>query len=120
METNNDKLQNLPYEDFAKLDIRVGEIRTAEAVPKSKKLLKMIVNFGPEIGDRQVVAGIAESYDPNCIIGLRVVAVLNIAPRQMMGLTSEAMLLAGDTTMGGAYPVTLVSPNGIKLGGDIR
>ena len=88
------KNDNLPYEDFAKFDIRVGTILKAEAVPKSKKLLKLEVSFGTEIGTRVILAGIAGSYDPTMIDGYRVIAILNFAPRQMMGIESHGMLLA--------------------------
>ena len=89
------KPENLSYEDFAKFDIRVGTITKAEAVPKSKKLLKLEVSFGTEIGTRVILAGIAgETYDPAMIAGYKVVALLNLAPRQMMGIESHGMVLA--------------------------
>jgi len=88
------KPENLSYEDFAKFDIRVGTIVKAEAVPKSKKLLKLEVSFGSEIGTRVILAGIAGSYDPDLLSGHRVTAILNLTPRQMMGIESHGMLLA--------------------------
>ena len=88
------KPENLSYEDFAKFDIRVGTILKAEAVPKSKKLLMLDVFFGAEIGTRVILAGIAGSYDPTTIAGTKIVALLNLAPRQMMGIDSHGMLLA--------------------------
>ena len=91
---NDVKPQNLPYEDFAKLDIRAGTILSGEEVPKSKKLLKLQVDFGPEIGVRTVMAGIRGSYHAHAISGLRCVAVLNIAPITLMGVESSAMVLA--------------------------
>jgi methionyl-tRNA synthetase len=110
------KPQNLPYEDFAKLDIRAGIIMVAEVIQGSKKLLKLEVFFGLELGNRIVVAGIAEGYQPADLPGQQVVAVLNIAPRTMMGITSEAMLLAGRSPSG---RLLLVNPHGIMLGGEI-
>ena len=88
------KPENLSYEDFAKFDIRIGTIILAKPVPKSKKLLMLDVFFGAEIGMRVILAGIAGSYDPDLIAGTKVVAILNLAPRQMMGIESHGMLLA--------------------------
>lgn len=88
------KPENLSYEDFAKLDIRVGTILKAETVPKSKKLLMLDVFFGAEVGTRVILAGIAGSYDPNLVTGTKIVAILNLAPRQMMGIESHGMILA--------------------------
>lgn len=92
METEQN-LQNLPYDDFAKLDIRVGTIIDAERVPKSKKLMKLRIGFG-ELGERVILAGIHPDYDVPQLIKTQVLAVLNLAPRDMMGITSHGMILA--------------------------
>jgi len=84
----------ISYEDFCKVDLRVGRIETAERVPKSKKLLKLSVNFGPKLGERQIVAGLGQEYAPEELINHNVVAVVNLAPRQIMGLDSFGMILA--------------------------
>lgn len=93
-----EKPSNLPYEDFAKLDIRTGNILTAEPVPKSKKLLKLHIDFGPMIGERIIVAGIGadSKYQPDMIVGYGVVAVLNLAPRTFVkfNIESHGMILA--------------------------
>ncbi len=114
-DTANTKPQNLPYDDFAKLDIRVGTITSAEAVPKSKKLLKLQVDFAEATGPRTILAGIAEAYNSS-IVGLKIVAVLNLAPRTMMGIESHGMLLAGRDVQG---IVSLVGANGIVPGGEV-
>lgn len=88
------KPTNIPYQDFAKFDIRVGTIQRAEPIPKAKKLLKLSVFFGEVIGLRTIVAGLAGSYDPTIMGGLQVVAILNLAPRIMMGIQSDGMILA--------------------------
>jgi methionyl-tRNA synthetase len=111
------KPDNLAYEDFVKLDIRAGTVIQAEPVPKSKKLLKLNVDFGVEIGSRVIVAGIAESYDVVSIIGQKVVAVLNLAPRSIMGLTSNGMLLAGRTD--DQSHISLVQCQGVRDGSNI-
>ncbi len=79
--------------EFAKLDLRVAEIVAAEAVPKSKKLLKVTVSLGGE--QRTVVAGIAEHYGPEDLVGKKVVIVANLEPARLMGIESQGMLLAG-------------------------
>lgn len=91
-----EKPQNLSFDDWSKFDIRVGTILTVEVVPKSKKLLKLTVDFAEDTGSRVILAGIAEAYaDINAAIGQSIVAVLNLAPRTMMGIESHGMLLAG-------------------------
>lgn len=112
---NAPKPTNLPAEDFFKFDIRVGTITQAEPVKKSK-LLNLQVSFGPEIGTRTILAGIAEAFNPESLPGLQVVAVLNLAPREMKGIMSHGMLLAGHSATG---QLILVNPNGIAEGGEV-
>jgi len=109
------KPHNLNFLDFIKFDIRAGVITKAETVPKSKKLLKLEVNFG-EAGTRTIVAGISSSYEPELVVGFKVVAVLNLAPRTMAGIVSNGMLLAGHDKNG---DVVLVHSNGIAEGSEI-
>jgi methionyl-tRNA synthetase len=79
-------------EDFGKLDLRVGIIKQAERIPKSTKLLKLQVDTGKEV--RQVVAGIAEKYEPTALIGKKIIVVCNLVPVKLKGVVSEGMLLA--------------------------
>lgn len=79
-------------EDVRKLDLRIGVIRQAEPIPKSKKLLKLRVDIGLE--ERTIVAGIGENYQPENLIGRSVVVVANLQPATLMGVQSEGMLLA--------------------------
>ena len=79
-----------------KVELRVGKVLAAEAIPKSKKLLKLTVQDGPE-SERTILAGIAESYAPDAIVGRTIAFVANLAPRPMMGLVSHGMVLAADT-----------------------
>jgi methionyl-tRNA synthetase len=81
--------------DFAKLDLRVVEVVAAEAVPKSKKLLKLTVSLGGE--QRTVVAGIAEHYAPGDLVGKKVVIVANLEAARLMGIESQGMVLAGSS-----------------------
>lgn len=86
-------MESITIDEFKKVEIRVGEIRSAEPIEGSDKLLKLRVNFGSE--DRQVLSGIASYYpDPQTLVGVRCAFVTNLAPRIMMGLESQAMILA--------------------------
>lgn len=114
----NDKPQNLTYDDFAKLDIRVGTIQSIDLVPKSKKLIKLEVSFGDVIGNRTILAGVAQAHtDGRVLVGQKIVAILNLAPREMMGIMSHGMLLAAHDA---EDKVWLVNPGGpIPDGNDI-
>src|SRR5207244_12915437 len=79
--------------DFGKVELRVAEVLAAEALPKSKKLLKLTVSLGDE--QRTIVAGIAEHYAPADLVGKKVVVVANLEPAKLMGVQSQGMLLAG-------------------------
>jgi methionyl-tRNA synthetase len=81
--------------EFGKIELRVAEVVAAEAVPKSKKLLKLTVSLGDE--QRTIVAGIAEHYAPADLVGKKVVVVVNLEPAKLMGVQSNGMLLAGST-----------------------
>ena len=86
----------ITIDDFAKVELKVGKVLAAESVPKSKKLLKLTVQDGAD-SERTILAGIAESYAPDAIVGRTIVFVANLAPRPMMGLVSHGMVLAADT-----------------------
>jgi methionyl-tRNA synthetase len=84
----------IPYDDFAKVELRVGVVRAARAVPKADKLLELQVDVG-EGTPRTIVAGIALAYpDPQALVGKRIVVVANLEPRPLRGITSQGMLLA--------------------------
>jgi methionyl-tRNA synthetase len=82
----------ISIEDFAKVDMRVGEVKAAERVPGATKLLKLQVDIGSEV--RQVVAGVAEYYEPEKLIGVKVVLVTNLQPRKLRGVESNGMIVA--------------------------
>jgi methionyl-tRNA synthetase len=84
----------IAYDDFAKLDLRIATILAAEAVPKSKKLLKLTLDTG--LDQRTVVSGIAEHFAPEAIIGKQVTLLANLAPRTMMGIESQGMILMAE------------------------
>ena len=82
----------ITFEDFKKVDLRVGKIIKAEKGENSEKLLRLQVDIGEE--ERQILSGIAEFYNPEDLIEKEVVVVINLEPRMMMGFESQGMLLA--------------------------
>ncbi len=82
----------IEYRDFQKMEIRIAEIIKAEVVPKSDKLLKLIVMTGTE--ERQIIAGISGHYKPDSLIGKKVTVLVNLKPRKLFGLESQGMILA--------------------------
>jgi len=87
-------------EDFAKVELRVGQIESAERVPKADKLLMLKVNIGDEV--RQIVAGIATAYEAEKLIGRKVIVVTNLAPRKLRGVESNGMIVAASAGPDGA------------------
>jgi methionyl-tRNA synthetase len=98
--------ETIQFDDFAKLDLRTGTILTAEKMEKSKKLLKLSVDLGFET--RTILSGIAEHFTPDQVIGQQVVIVANLAPRVMMGIESQGMILMADNPEG---KLSFVSPS---------
>ena len=88
----------ISIEDFAKVELRVGQVKVAEKVKGADKLLRLEVDLGTEV--RQVVAGIAEAYAPETLIGRKVVIVVNLAPRKLRGLESNGMIVAASAEGG--------------------
>ena len=83
------------YQDFSKLDIRVGLVKSCEKVPKSKNLYKLIVDCGKN-KLRQIITGIVHYYTPEELINEKIVVLTNLKPRKIMGIESQGMLLAAD------------------------
>ncbi len=90
--------ETIDFEDFTKLDMRVGTILEAEKIPKTKKLLKLKVDVGIDV--RTIVSGIAESFSAEEVVGQRVVVLVNLAPRKLRGVESQGMILMSDTADG--------------------
>ena len=108
--------ENISFDDFTKLDIRVGEILEAEKVPKADKLLKLLVDTG--LDKRTVVSGIAEHYKAEDIIGTKVSILMNLAPRKIRGVESQGMILMAENAEG---KLSFVSPeNDFEAGGEVR
>jgi methionyl-tRNA synthetase len=91
----------ITIDDFAKIDLRTARVLAAEKMPKSQRLLKLTVDVG-EAAPRTILAGIAESYEPEQLVGQSIVIVANLAPRKMMGLESQGMVLAASPDGGKA------------------
>ena len=124
-------MDEIQYEDFAKLDIRLGTVIAAEKIPDTDKLLKCTVDFGdpstdstgsPQVGSgqglgtRTIVSGIAQWKKPEDIVGKQLPYIVNLAPRMLRGVESQGMLLALSDEDGGAlfFPERKI-PNGTKI-----
>ena len=88
----------IPFEDFKKLDLRVGKITEANQIPGSRNLIRMIVDFETE--QRQAVAGLLQWYKPQDLIGKKCVFIINLKRRKMMGVESQCMVLAAEDSKG--------------------
>jgi methionyl-tRNA synthetase len=108
--------QHITIDDFARVELRVAQILVAERVPKADKLLRLEVDLGTE--KRQILAGIAEYYEPEKLIGRRIVIVANLAPRKMRGLESNGMLLAA--SLEGGVPVLAGFLEDVPLGARLK
>ena len=111
--------EEVSYDDFAKLDIRIGTVIAAELVPETDKLIKCTVDFGdqPSLGgQRTIVSGIAQWKKPEDLIGKQLPYIVNLAPRMLRGVLSQGMLLAASDEAGVAllHPERPLPP-GTKL-----
>lgn len=105
----------MTIDEFRKVELRVGKVTAAERVEGSEKLLKLQVDLGAEVGGmRQIVSGIGKVYAPEEMVGKEVVVVANLDPREMMGLTSNGMLLAAHGE--GGAPVLLAPVGPVEPG----
>jgi methionyl-tRNA synthetase len=108
--------ENIEYDDFSKMDIRVGTVIEAEKVAKTKKLLKLKIDTG--IDQRTVVSGIAEYYEPEALIGKQVSIMVNLAPKNLKGIESQGMILCAENADGS---LSIVSPDKIvKNGAEVK
>jgi methionyl-tRNA synthetase len=102
----------IQYDDFAKLDLRIGTIRAAEKVEKADKLLKLKVDLGSE--ERTIVSGIAQHFSPESLLDKQVIVVINLAPRKMRGIVSQGMILTAEQPDG---KLILVNPDQLTVNG---
>lgn len=104
----------ITIDDFAKLEIRVGLVTGATAVPDSKKLIQLTVDFGTEIGVRTILTGMLVFFpDPSVIAGKKYLFLTNLAPRVMAGIESQGMFMAADGSDG---PILIPAPDALPLG----
>jgi len=108
--------EEITFDEFQKIDLRIGKIIEASAVPESKKLIKILVDFGSE--KRQAVAGLLKYYKPEELVGKKCVFLLNLQRRILAGLESQCMVLAAEDEAGN---VTVLQPEkdiveGSKIG----
>jgi len=108
---------HISIDDFAKVELRVAQVLVAERIPKADKLLRLEVDLGYE--KRQILAGIAQYYEPEKLIGRKIVIVANLAPRKMRGLESNGMLLAASLPPDGA-PVLAGFLEDVPLGARLK
>jgi methionyl-tRNA synthetase len=107
----------ITIDDFAKVDLRVAQVLVAERIPKADKLLRLEVDLGYE--KRQILAGIAMYYEPEKLVGRKIVIVANLAPRKMRGLESNGMLLAASLPPDGS-PVLAGFLEDVPLGARLK
>jgi methionyl-tRNA synthetase len=115
-ETGGEKMEQIDISYLEKIDLRVGEIIEAEDIPKSKKLLKLIVDLGDE--KRQIVSGIKGYYKLEDLVGKKVVVICNLKPAKLCGVLSEGMILAAEDDEGNLALLTV--DKDIKAGSKVR
>jgi methionine--tRNA ligase beta chain len=106
----------IPFEEFQKLDLRIGKIVEATQIPNSRNLIKMMVDFGVE--KRQAVAGLLRWYKPEDLVGKKCAFILNLQKRTMMGVESQCMIFAAEDDQGNV--VVLQPEKDVAEGSRIR
>ena len=109
----------ITIDDFAKIQLKIGEIKTADRVEGATKLLRLTVDIGEET-PRQILAGIAESYAPESLPGRKIVVVANLAPRKLRGFESQGMLMAATDAEGHAILLHPADPDAVLPGAQVR
>jgi tRNA-binding protein len=109
-------LPEISWEDFEKVDVRVGTVVEAELFPEARKpSMKLMVDFGPEVGTRKTSAQLTVRYEPEGLVGRQVLAVINFPPKRIAGFESEVLVLG---VPDGNKDVVLLSPDHrVPLGG---
>jgi methionine--tRNA ligase beta chain len=106
---------SINIEEFLKIELRVGTVLETTDVEGSEKLIKQIVDFG-ELGTRQILSGIKQWYKPEQLVGKQFVYVVNLEPRMMMGLESEGMILAAESSQ----PIPIKPSKKVPAGSKLR
>ena len=105
----------IEFDDFEKLDIRVGKVIVCEKVKKSNKLLRLEVEIGHPDGPVQILSGLAKHYQPEALIGRNVLVITNLKPREMFGMMSNGMVLAASDELGLELPTVLLRAPGSQV-----
>ena len=105
--------EEISYNDFAKLEFRVAKIKKVEEIEKAKELYKITLDVGSEIGERVICSGLKESHSIEELEGKLIVVIVNLAPRKLMGIESQGMLLAADED---GKPTLIVPEKDVKVG----
>jgi methionine--tRNA ligase beta chain len=103
-----ENVSEIQFEDFAKLDLRVAQIKEVEEIPKADKLYKLTLDVG-ELGERTICAGIKEFYEMESLQDKKIIIIANLAPRKLRGIESKGMLLAASSK--DKKTVSLISPD---------
>ena len=115
----NDEENFITIDDFLKVELRVGEIKVAERIPKADKLLRFEIDLG-EDKPRQILAGLAEYYEPETLIGRKVVVVANLKPRKMRGLESQGMICAASLENSDDKPAIATFLETVNIGARLK
>ncbi|HZQ29696.1 MAG TPA: hypothetical protein VFA93_01290 [Patescibacteria group bacterium] len=108
-------MDSVTFEEFKKVEIKIGKVLSVEKVENADKLLKLVVDFGPPIGQRQIVSGIAEHYSSKDLEGKKLPFIVNLEPRKFKGVESQGMLMA----VSGGKPVLLLPAEDVLEGAEI-
>ena len=111
-------MEQINYADFAKVEFRVGEIIEAKEVEKSEKLLRLLVNFGDELGQKIVYSGIKQWYSPTDLFGKKTIFVVNMIPKKIMGEESSAMIFGAEDEKNNQMSILILEkdlPAGTKV-----
>jgi len=114
-ENKEERMEEITFDEFERMDLRVAEILEAERVEGTQKLVKLEVDIGTE--RRQMVAGVAEAYPPETLVGKRIIVVANLKPARIRGVESQGMLLAADT---GEKPIIPFLEENVPPGTKVR
>ena len=107
----------ITFGDFMKLDVRIGTIKSAERVEEADKLMKLTMDMGPDDNNRQLVAGIAEWYSSENLVGKQIPVLVNLEPKEFRGIQSQGMILAADED---SKAILLHPGNQVKNGSKVR
>ena len=107
--SEEEQTPQISFQDFMEVDLRVAQIIEAERIEKSDKLVKLQISVGEQLGNRQIVAGIAKHYEAQELVGRKIIVVANLKPAKLMGEVSQGMLLAATDEQGNLELLSVAS-----------